>query len=190
MGVKRDQLPIEHELTFQIANRIANLGNRLSKCFGRRELPGSPLHGNASIAIEFDLKCPLLTRRQFRHRLGLHRLDEGGFRAPPRSSALRARVRDVQPVAFPLRVLVLLIRRIERPLSTEVSSRLAEIGGRSSPALISSHLPLSSSRLSLTNIHSPFSFLPLRSNAVCRQSPDSLSPSYSPVSQTMTVPAP
>ena len=48
---------------------------------------------------------------------------------------------------------------IERPLIAEVSSAFAEsVSGL--PALMSSHLLLSSSRRSFTRIHSPFSFLP------------------------------
>ena len=46
-----------------------------------RDLPHA-LHGNATIAIEFDLKSPLLARRQRRDRLALHRLDERGFCVP------------------------------------------------------------------------------------------------------------
>jgi hypothetical protein len=36
-------------------------------------------HGDAAVAIKFDLEAPLLSRRQRRDRLALHRLNEGRF---------------------------------------------------------------------------------------------------------------
>src|SRR4029077_16056197 len=110
LRIESDKLSIEHELTRQIDDRVANLRKSLIKSFlvsGEESDLGALFHSNASVAIEFNFKRPLLSWRQFRNRLSLHGLGEGRFRAPPRGSARRGRVRRLHSVAFPLRVLVI-----------------------------------------------------------------------------------
>ena len=86
MRIQGDQFPIENEVALERGERLDDPWEALVKHFlvarEQRDL-SSALHGNAAIAVEFDLKGPLFTRWQRRDRLALHRLNERRFRALP-----------------------------------------------------------------------------------------------------------
>ena len=94
-----------------IENKVA-LKRR--KCFGKRLVEHflvageqhylcSTLRDNAAIAVELDLKSPLLAGRQCRDRLALHRLNEGRFwRTDPAQSGPSFIVGDLGTHCFHL----------------------------------------------------------------------------------------
>jgi hypothetical protein len=65
--------------------------SRASRALGRRWeiVCSAPSCGVTTIAVKFDLKTPVLASGKSRHRLPLHRLDEGSFHALPNCLVLR-----------------------------------------------------------------------------------------------------
>ena len=79
-----DQLFIQNEVACERGEHVHDLWEALIEHFlvaGKQRDLRATLHDNAAIAVEFDLKGPLLIRWQSRNRLALHRLNEGRFRA-------------------------------------------------------------------------------------------------------------
>ena len=83
MGIQRDQFSVENEVALERHESLHYAREApIEDLLWRENSVTSPaLHGNAAIAIEFDLKAPLLARRQRRDRLALHRFNERRFRA-------------------------------------------------------------------------------------------------------------
>jgi hypothetical protein len=82
LRIQGDQFPIENEVAPERGERLHNHREALVEHFlvarKQRDLPPM-LHGNAAIAVEFDLKGPFFICGQCRNRLALHRLNERRF---------------------------------------------------------------------------------------------------------------
>jgi hypothetical protein len=79
LRVQCNQFSIENEVSIERRERLNDAGEasveHLLVARESRDLPPA-LHGNATIAVEFDFKGPLLARWQRRDRPALHRFNE------------------------------------------------------------------------------------------------------------------
>ena len=86
MRIEGDKFSIENEVALKRGERLNDPWEALIKHFliARKQHDLSlTLHGNAAIAVELDLKNPLIARRQRCDRLALHGFNERRFRALP-----------------------------------------------------------------------------------------------------------